>query len=113
FLAEDMEYDVRDITRGRTKFLKQLRSGYEPKQPRLTPAQRKALRRQLAKLSWRSRLFYTLLLDSGTRSVQARTAMRSMLNDARVQPPPPDEHAPHGWFLFAAVKGQRRHLSFL
>lgn len=113
FLTEGMEYDLRDITRGRKKFLRQLNANYEARQPRLTPSQRKALIRELAGLSWRSRLFYTLLLDSGTRSVQARTATRSQWNDPRLRPTPSPAQAPHGWFLFTAVKGQLRHPSLL
>lgn len=89
----------------------ELKAGYAPNQPRLTPEQVKSLRDVLPTLDWRSRLYYTLLIPSGTRAVQARSAMRSML-DAPQQPPIPSGFAPFGWIALGAVKGQTPHLTY-
>lgn len=91
---------------------KEIGQGYVPRRPRLTHKQVDSLTAVLPKLSWRSRLFYTLLIPSGTRAIQARQAMRSELN-APLEPAVPDGLAPHGWFVFKGVKGQAPHVTFL
>ena len=92
--------------------VKKLFEGYTPVRPRLTPDQTRALAGVLPSLNWRMRLFLTSLMKSGTRGIQARTAMRSGL-DRRLEPPPPPDVAPLGWFVYGDVKGQEPHLVFL
>lgn len=91
--------------------VKELRAGYRERRPRLYPGQVDKVRAVLPALSWRMRLFLTLMISSGTRGIQARNAMRSGL-DASLEPMP-SEIPPHGWFLFIGVKGQRPHLTYL
>lgn len=90
---------------------KDLCDGYTPRQPRLTLEQTRAMRTVVPTLNWRSKLFYTLLIPSGTRAIQARTAMRSMV-DKKLEPPVPAGHAPHGWIALKPVKGQGAHVTY-
>jgi integrase len=112
WLVDEEGLELSNPTAGYRKLRDRIAAGYEPRRPRLTPAQMQALRTGLLTASWRLRLLFTLMLDSGIRAVQARTAMRSHLN-APLESPMPEGMAPHGWALFGAVKGQRRHLSHL
>ena len=104
WLVEDMGYDeLRDPTRGVKS--SQLLEGYEPKRRRYTPEQIRRLREALTEGDPRFRLFLSILMDSGTRSVQARTLMRSAVN-ATLEPPPPAGWGPHGWIVLPGVKSQ-------
>lgn len=88
-----------------------LLENYMPKRPRFTPDEVASLKSVVPSLSWRSQVYYTLLIPSGTRAIQARNAWRTML-DAPLEPPVPKGMAPNGWIALAGVKGQLPHVVF-
>lgn len=112
WLVDEEGLELSNPTAGYRKLRERIEAGYTPLRPRPTPTQMQSLRRELLSASWRLRLHFTLLIPSGVRAVQARTSMRSHL-DAPLESPMPADMAPHGWILFGAVKGQRRHLTHL
>lgn len=111
WLRDRMGYDtLRDPTRGLEK--RQLLAGHQPRRPRYTATEVEALVASAPAFGERFALFTTLLADSGARAVQVRLAMRSGL-DAELEPRPPKDHAPHGWLVLPAVKGQDPMVTYL
>lgn len=111
WLRERMGYDtLRNPLR--TLDLKQLTAGYQPRRPRYTDEEVERLVAASAEFGPRMRLFVTLLADSGARAIQVRHAMRSGLNP-ELEPPVPAGHAPDGWLVLPAVKGQDIMVTYL
>lgn len=111
WLRDRMGYDtLRNPVR--TLDPKKLTEGYKPRRPRYTDEEVERLVAAAPKLGPRMNLFTVLLVDSGARAVQVRHAMRSCLN-CEMEPPVPEGHAPHGWIVLPAVKGQEEHVTYL
>jgi hypothetical protein len=94
---------LRDPTRTLDK--RKLLEGYTPRRPRYTQEEVERLTEHAAAFGPRFHLFVLLMADSGTRAIQARSAMRSGL-DCTLEPPPPPGFAPNGWLQLPGVKGQ-------
>lgn len=111
WLRDRMGYDtLRDPTRGIEK--RDLVKGHSPRRPRYTTEEVERLVDASAAFGERVALFVTLLADSGARAVQVRQAMRSGFN-AELEPPVPAGHAPCGWLVLPAVKGQDAMVTYL
>lgn len=88
------------------------RKKHRPHRPRYTDDEAKALLKVRHDVDPRFALFLTLVDDSASRGKAVRTLWRSML-DGPLDQPPTDAHAPHGWVVFPALKGQDPVLHFL
>lgn len=88
------------------------RRKHQPRRPRYSDAEAKALLKVRHDVDPRFALFLALTDDSGARSKAIRILWRSMVNGSLDQPPT-KEQAPHGWVVFPAMKGQDPVLHFL
>ena len=111
FLRDGMGFDaLRDPTRTIKKA--ELSAGYTPARPRYSRDEIASLRSVMDAADPRFRLALNLAVDVGARSIQYRTARRSMLNPVLDMPLPPG-HAPHGYLLLPGVKKQAPMLTYL
>lgn len=102
--------DLRDPTKAFDwKFWKDQR---RPRRPRYTDDEAKALIRVRHDVDPRFALYLVLVDDSASRGKAVRTLWRSMV-DCALDQPPTEDHAPHGWVVFPALKRQDPVLHFL
>lgn len=102
--------DLRDPTK--TFDWKHWKSQLRPHRPRYTEDEAAALFRVRHDVDPRFALYLVLVDESASRGKAVRTLWRSMV-DCPLEQPPTSEHAPHGWIVFPALKGQDPVLHFL
>lgn len=111
WLRDQMGYDaIRNPLRKLDK--RKLVEGYTVRRPRYSGQEIERIIEASRDFDARMHLFTVLMADSGARAMQIRHAMRSGFN-CELEPPVPAGHAPSGWLLFAAVKGQDAMLTYL
>lgn len=86
--------------------------GYEPRQPRYTKSELKALLKVRDQVDPRFALLVVLIRLAGDRREAYRQAKRSDLN-CQLDNPPSPEIAPHGWLRLPGLKGQRAQVVYL